>query len=134
MIYGKNQALKNVTAQFARGAVGLLVGPGGEPAPAVINRIVWGCGWIEALLRRRSVSLGDRIGTVVELLATGLHHDRFQEAATAVVTELAGVFGCERVSLGFLKGKPEIKRDAETYRGFTLHRCTLHWDLERVGK
>ncbi len=54
------------------------------------------------LLRRRTVSLGDRVGTVVELLATGLHHDRFQEAATSVATELAGVFGCERVSIGFL--------------------------------
>src|SRR5204862_7276270 len=79
--------------------------PNGEPTRAVIDRIAWGCGWVEALLRRRSVSLGDRIGTVVELLATGLHHDRFQEAATAVVTELAGVFGCERVSVGFLKGR-----------------------------
>jgi len=88
-----------------RGAVGLMIGPGREPARAVIDRIAWGCGWIEALLRRRSISLGDRVGTVVELLATGLHHDRFQEAATAVVTELAGVFGCERVSLGFLKGQ-----------------------------
>lgn len=88
-----------------RGAAGLLIGSDGEPARSVIDRVAWGCGWIEALLRRRSVSLGDRIGTVVELLATGLHHDRFQEAATAVVTELAGVFGCERVSLGFLQAR-----------------------------
>jgi RND family efflux transporter MFP subunit len=88
-----------------RGAAGLLVGPDGEPARAVIDRIAWGCGWIEALLRRRTVSVGDRIGTVVELLATGLHHDRFQAAATGVVTELAGVFACERASVGFLKGQ-----------------------------
>ena len=87
-----------------RGAAGLLVASGAEDPRTVIDRIAWGCGWIEALLRRRSVSLGDRIGTVVELLATGLHHDRFQEAATAVATELAGVFGCERVSIGFLNG------------------------------
>ena len=84
-----------------RGAAGLTVAPGAEDPQVVIDRIAWGCGWIEALLRRRTVSLGDRIGTVVELLATGLHHNRFQEAATAVTTELAGVFGCERVSLGF---------------------------------
>jgi RND family efflux transporter MFP subunit len=85
-----------------RGAAGVLVASGGEDPRTVIDRIAWGCGWIEALLRRRTVSLGDRIGTVVELLATGLHHDRFQEAATSVATELAGVFGCERVSIGFL--------------------------------
>jgi RND family efflux transporter MFP subunit len=85
-----------------RGAAGLLVASVGEDPRTVVDRIAWGCGWIEALLRRRTVSLGDRIGTVVELLATGLHHERFQEAATAVATELAGVFGCERVSIGFL--------------------------------
>ncbi|HKS60780.1 MAG TPA: efflux RND transporter periplasmic adaptor subunit [Xanthobacteraceae bacterium] len=88
-----------------RGAAGLVVTSDAENPQAVIDRIAWGCGWIEALLRRRSVSLGDRIGTVMELLATGLHHDRFQEAATAVATELAGVFGCERVSIGFRKRK-----------------------------
>jgi hypothetical protein len=91
-------------AGAVRGAAGLMVTPGAEDPQAVIDRIAWGCGWIEALLRRRTVSLGDRIGTVVELLATGLHHNRFQEAATAVATELAGVFGCERVSIGFRKG------------------------------
>jgi RND family efflux transporter MFP subunit len=91
-------------AGTVRGAAGLMVTPGVENPQAVIDRIAWGCGWIEALLRRRTVSLGDRIGTVVELLATGLHHNRFQEAATAVATELAGVFGCERVSIGFRKG------------------------------
>ena len=85
-----------------RGAAGVLVASGGENPRTVIDRIAWGCGWIEALLRRRTVSLGDRISTVVELLATGLHHERFQEAATSVATELAGVFGCERVSIGFL--------------------------------
>jgi RND family efflux transporter MFP subunit len=85
-----------------RGAAGLLVASAVENPRTIIDRIAWGCGWIEALLRRRTVSLGDRIGTVVELLATGLHHDRFQEAATSVATELAGVFGCERVSIGFL--------------------------------
>ena len=87
-----------------RGAAGLMVTPDTENPQAVIDRIAWGCGWIEALLRRRTVSLDDRIGTVVELLATGLHHNRFQEAATAVATELAGVFGCERVSIGFRNG------------------------------
>jgi RND family efflux transporter MFP subunit len=42
---------------------------------------------------------------VLELIATSLHHDRFQAAATAVATELATTFGCERVSIGFTKGR-----------------------------
>ncbi|AMN41143.1 HlyD family efflux transporter periplasmic adaptor subunit [Rhodoplanes sp. Z2-YC6860] len=94
-----------------RGAAGLLLASDAENPQVVIDRIAWGCGWIEALLRRRTVSLGDRIGTVVELLATGLHHNRFQEAATAVATELAGVFGCERVSIGF-RNKNHVKLSA----------------------
>ena len=101
-----------------RGAAGLLVASGGENPRTVIDRIAWGCGWIEALLRRRTVSLGDRIGTVVELLATGLHHDRFQEAATSVATELAGVFGCERVSIGFLNRRPRQARRSLQQRRF----------------
>ena len=40
---------------------------------------------------------------MIELLATSLHHARFQEAATAVATELATILDCERVSVGFIK-------------------------------
>lgn len=70
-----------------------------------MDQLEWGCGWIEALNRRRRVTSTDRLVTVIELLATSLHHDRFQAAATAVTTELAGALACERVSVGFLRGK-----------------------------
>jgi multidrug resistance efflux pump len=70
-----------------------------------MDQLEWGCGWLEALIRRRRVTSTDRLVTVIELLATSLHYDRFQSAATAVATELAGALGCERVSIGFLKGK-----------------------------
>ena len=42
---------------------------------------------------------------MLELIATSLQHDRFQAAATAVVTELATILECERVSIGFCKRK-----------------------------
>ena len=70
-----------------------------------MDQLEWGCGWLESLIRRGRVTSSDRLATVIELLATSLHYDRFQTAATAVATELAGTLECERVSIGFLKGQ-----------------------------
>ena len=70
-----------------------------------MDQLEWGCGWLEALIRRRRITSTDRLVTVIELLATSLHYDRFQSAATATATERAGALGCERVSIGFLRGK-----------------------------
>lgn len=65
----------------------------------------WSCVWIESFIRRHWSTPSDRLATVLEMVATSVHHRRFQEAVTAVATELAGHLGCERVSIGFLKGK-----------------------------
>jgi len=89
-----------------RGAVAVLLGPTGEHgARLVIDQLQWASGWLEALMRRRRVADSDSLATVIELLATGLHHRRFQEAATAVATELAGALKCERVSIGLTRGR-----------------------------
>ncbi|MFK7753798.1 MAG: efflux RND transporter periplasmic adaptor subunit [Sedimentitalea sp.] len=69
-----------------------------------IDQVQWASGWIEALLRRRKLTDSESLSNVIELLATSLHHDRFQEATTAVATELATILGCERVAVGFVKG------------------------------
>jgi len=71
----------------------------------IMSQLEWGGVWIEALLRRNKFTPTAGLVAVLETVATSLHHDRFQAAATAVVTELAGSLGCERVSIGFLKGK-----------------------------
>jgi len=71
----------------------------------ILEDLEWGLVWMQMLVRRGRLTPTDRLVTVLELLATSLHHERFQEAATAVVTEIANIFGCERVSIGFLKGK-----------------------------
>jgi RND family efflux transporter MFP subunit len=81
-----------------------------EPSPdtdvrLAMDQLEWGCGWLEALIRRRRVTSTDRLVTVIELLATSLHFDRFQSAATGVATELAGALNCERVSIGFVRGR-----------------------------
>jgi hypothetical protein len=71
----------------------------------VVQRLGWGIGWLEALARRKTFTSKARLVTVLELIATSLQHERFQAAATAVATELATTFGCERVSIGFMKGR-----------------------------
>ena len=71
----------------------------------LVQRLGWGIGWLDALARRKTFTSKARLVTVLELISTSLNHERFQAAATAVATELATTFGCERVSIGFLKGR-----------------------------
>lgn len=71
----------------------------------LVQRLGWGIGWLEALARRKTFTSKARLVTVLELISTSLNHERFQAAATAVATELATTFGCERVSIGFMKGR-----------------------------
>ena len=89
-----------------RGANGVVLQQTGpEGIQLMLDQLQWGSGWMETLLRRSQVADSAGLSTVVELLATSLHHDRFQEAATAVATELSSALGCERVAIGFLRGK-----------------------------
>jgi RND family efflux transporter MFP subunit len=71
----------------------------------VVQRLGWGIGWLDALARRKTFTSKARLVTVLELISTSLNHERFQAAATAVATELATTFGCERVGIGFVKGR-----------------------------
>jgi RND family efflux transporter MFP subunit len=69
------------------------------------DQLRWGMVWLEVLVRRSKFTSADRLSTVIELIATGLDQERFQAAATAVVTELAGILHCERVSIAFLHSR-----------------------------
>ena len=69
------------------------------------EQLLWGVGWLEICTHRNKFTSSDRLVTVLNLLATSLHHRRFQESATAVVTELAGLLACERVAIGFMRGQ-----------------------------
>lgn len=77
----------------------------GQDIKAVVSTVEWSTTWIESFVRSHWLPPSDRLVTVLETVATSLHHQRFQEAVTAVATELAGRLGCERVCIGFLKGK-----------------------------
>jgi RND family efflux transporter MFP subunit len=93
------------------GAAALEVEGRSEPAlQDLVQRLGWGIGWLEALARRKTFTSKARLVTVLELIATSLQHERFQAAATAVATELATTLACERVSIGFMKGRHIILR------------------------
>lgn len=75
----------------------------------IVRQLQWGCGWLEANLRKpsRGLALGASgdAGLAIELAALVLEAEHFHEAATAVVTELATRMGCDRVSLGVRHGR-----------------------------
>jgi hypothetical protein len=64
---------------------------------------------MEVMIRRqfKQKTLPDhkRLSTILELIASGLESEQFKKAANAVVTDMAVQLDCERVSLGFVKGK-----------------------------
>jgi len=85
----------------------------------IVQQLGWGVGWLEALARRKTFTSKARLVTVLQLIATSVGHDRFQAAATAVATELASTFGCERVSIGFMKGRHIVVQALSHSASFT---------------
>lgn len=75
--------------------------------PALFRRLQWAAGWIELLLRREQEAkdgeLRERVTVAFDMLATLLEHPRLDEAASALVTDLARRLDCETVSQGFAR-------------------------------
>lgn len=86
-----------------RGVFGVIVGDADDAGIRLaIDQLQWASGWVDAVLRRRKLTDGESLSQVIALLATSLHHGRFQESATAVASELATMLGCEWVAIGFV--------------------------------
>ena len=95
---------------------------GARPQPALgraLRQLEWGAGWLEAVALRQvgagevtappavpdlQAAVGARLQVVLDLVACVQGHERFADAATAFVTELATRLACDRVSLGFVRG------------------------------
>jgi RND family efflux transporter MFP subunit len=72
----------------------------------VLQLLGWGGEWYGLLQQEASTSLpGNQLAVLIELLVGTLEHERFSAAATTAVTEIATHLGCERVSLGLLRGR-----------------------------
>lgn len=114
------------------GAVGLeLSGRPDGAVQAAVQQLGWGLGWLETLAHRKTFTSKARLVTVLELVATCLRHARFQAAATAVATDLATMFGCERVSIGFIKGR-QIQALALSHSASFSHKSNLVRSIEAV--
>jgi multidrug resistance efflux pump len=71
----------------------------------VLRQLAWGSGLIQHYEGGGAVKGGrtEQLAQLLDLLAAVFEHERFRTAATAFATDLAGRFGCERASLGFLE-------------------------------
>jgi len=76
-------------------------------ARTVLRELQWGSRWLSTHFRQAEYTdaegLADRLIMVLDLIATALSYERFTDASRALVTEMAVLLECDRVSLGFLK-------------------------------
>jgi biotin carboxyl carrier protein len=74
-----------------------------------MRQLQWGVAWLEnRLMQNHAESEADGqegMAMALDLAAGILQEKRFRAAATSFATVLATRFGCDRVSIGFLKGK-----------------------------
>jgi multidrug resistance efflux pump len=80
-----------------------------EELQSLMRQLQWGVAWLENWALRQEVQRDartrQRLTTALDLAAISLEEEGFQASATAFVTMLATRLACDRVSLGFLKGK-----------------------------
>lgn len=71
----------------------------------LMRQIHWGAAWLEVLIRRTQAAtteqVNQRLQKALDLLASAVEHERFQEAGMAWVTRMANSLECDRVSIGF---------------------------------
>jgi multidrug resistance efflux pump len=76
---------------------------------AIMRQLHWGAAWLEVLIRRgeamKSEEFNERLQKVLDLVASAVEHENFHAAAMAFVTRLAMSLECDRVSIGFVRGK-----------------------------
>lgn len=85
--------------------VSLMVAPRSQPQrDAVIQLLEWGMQWLEALLRQKIEGDGEQGQRSMELLSTVVKQQSVEAAAIDTVNKLAGLLGCERISLGLNLG------------------------------
>lgn len=74
---------------------------------AVMRQIHWGAAWLEILIRRSNAEESratiERLAALIEFTARSVQYEKFNQAAMALVNELASRLKCDRVSLGIMK-------------------------------
>ena len=95
---------------------------------AVIQLLKWGESWLKLLLERKPTQNpktdNHEVGVILSLLVMAIEHQHFRAAATAIATDLASRFQCERVSIGFRTGN-HIKVEALSHNAVFDKRSSL---------
>jgi hypothetical protein len=86
---------------------------------AVLCQLLWGAGWLVALLRKhrlaREQRLIERAATALDLVQAAQEHASLDQAAMAVVNEMANALKADRVSLGIeRKGRLKLRAISRT--------------------
>ena len=76
-----------------------------EELYSVINVLRWSSEWLAFALRQSSALDAQGLGAIFQMTISCLDQSSFQSMAMSLVTGLATLFSCQRVSLGLLKGK-----------------------------
>ncbi len=89
-----------------QGVVALeIAGADQQRLSAAMEQLQWGVCWLEVLSRRRQSALEgaalSRLQSSVDLLGGVLSEEHFDGACQALVTQIATLLDCDRVSLGF---------------------------------
>ena len=73
---------------------------------SIMRQLHWGAAWLEVLIRRTESNQSDannkRLQQVLELVASAVEQEDFQASAMSVVTRMANILKCDRVSIGFV--------------------------------
>jgi multidrug efflux pump subunit AcrA (membrane-fusion protein) len=85
---------------------------------ASLRQLHWGAAGLELMFCQQEVArvgeTRDKLQTVLEVVASAAAHERFVAAGTALATDLATRLGCDRVSVGFVRGG-QVRIDAVSH-------------------
>ncbi|GEC95379.1 hypothetical protein ZRA01_14520 [Zoogloea ramigera] len=115
------------------GVVGVRFRLAGVPAGAA-EWLRWGSGWLAVRLGASHQDEGDalreRLMTALDLLMLTLGEGRADDACRAVTTEAAVRLGCDRVAVGFARGKATLRLAALSHTADFARRLDLVRALE----
>ncbi len=91
---------------------------------AAVQQIRGAALWFDTINNQKSTGKDTQLVTMVEVVASCLEHERFQSAATDVMTDLASRLSCDRISIGFLHNN-RISVEAVSHNASFDHRSNL---------
>lgn len=93
-----------------------------------MQQLQWGCAWIELKEKKDQATANglknEQLGRSVDILASVISEESSSAAILRLVTELAVLFTCERVSIGFIKNK-SVKIDQVSHSAQFSQRMNL---------